>query len=759
MDSDNDPVPPSLSTVRPQGPHPGRRSLLPANVFGPQHVLPSYPSSTLQYYYPFPHHAANYVHISAPMPTSHSHPPLSGDFVPLPLPSASQSHIPSLRRTPSVSPIQNIHTQPFAPSPVFDQQNSNHPADFQRIQTFSPVTVAQPQPLPFYAAPQPVPLPPDPIPLPPNPIPATYAHLQHPHLAPIVPHATTLQTSYITSSLPSTKDIPILSGKHDWGPWHSAVHALIMNANLLGHIADDPLPGAIFDPGLWPMYPPTVHQTSTPAQLQSFTEWWSRDGLASHILTSHLSSSILGSLPIANEHLGHRRSARTVYITLRHHFGAGDYSTVMVIEARLRQLRCLPTHRGVCVTDFITTWRISINQMKAAGFLPGTRQLLSIFVDGLPNHTVAFINLYNDIISSLNEPLEQSLPNIHYLFDRTTHIENSIQRNRILHPTLCRPPQTQHNVSTISTSTIISPMLVSTSTTVPPAPVPNSQGLHADRQSTSLLCSNCGRPGHTVPTCFQPGGGMEGCRDEYLASRQPKPIAHIAEVEENLIDVEEDTTTVEENALNNEFAAMLINISNEIQFSTYVLASFPDISSTYPFAFSSITLLHNSALDSACTNHIFRDRNLFHTYNVDSVVPVKTANCSFLTTLGIGDIKIRLIIGNRTIVWMLTNCLHAPSVPINLISVGALQEHRMSVTFSFNKTTISFPNDHQHLSGLLFDAHVAHQLSLLKLDFIPPPTLPVALQLFPIVQPSPEIWLVFEGPAHATGKKPEPSRT
>ena len=41
-------------------------------------------------------------------------------------------------------------------------------------------------------------------------------------------------------------------GKHDWGPWNSAVRTLITNANLLGHIADDPLSGMIFDPGLWP---------------------------------------------------------------------------------------------------------------------------------------------------------------------------------------------------------------------------------------------------------------------------------------------------------------------------------------------------------------------------------------------------------------------------------------------------------------------------------------------------------------------------
>lgn len=73
---------------------------------------------------------------------------------------------------------------------------------------------------------------------------------------------------------------------------------LIMNANLLGHIADNPYPGATYDPGLWPTYPPIVHQGSSSAQLQAFTDWWSRDGIASHILTSRLSPSVLGCLPL-----------------------------------------------------------------------------------------------------------------------------------------------------------------------------------------------------------------------------------------------------------------------------------------------------------------------------------------------------------------------------------------------------------------------------------------------------------------------------
>ena len=98
----------------------------------------------------------------------------------------------------------------------------------------------------------------------------------------------------------------------------------------------------------------------------------------------------------------------------------------MIIEAHLRQLKCLPTRGGVHVSEFITTWHVSVNQMEAAGFLPSARQLLTIFADGLPNNTVAFVNLYDNILSSLNEPNEQLLPSIHLLFDRTTHIDNNI---------------------------------------------------------------------------------------------------------------------------------------------------------------------------------------------------------------------------------------------------------------------------------------------------------------------------------------------
>ena len=290
-------------------------------------------------------------------------------------------------------------------------------------------------------------------------------------------------------------------------------------------------------------------------------------------------------------------------------------------------------------------WFIT-NQMEAAGFLLGPCQLLSIFTDGLPHNTVAFINLYDNIISWLNKPNEQLLPS-NFLFDHTVNIENNIQCNCIMKPdTHCPVPGTMPTASPVQPTQPISPT----------TPLTVTSNTHGTRLST--CCSNCSCDGHMDLTCFQPGGTMEGRRDEYLATRIPKPIAHITEVEESQLDSEEGII-VEETTLTTEFAAMSLSTTNDISFSTYALSSFTEIMTEQSLALSSISQAYNSALDSACTNHIFHDHNLFHMYDVAGTMSVKTANCGFLATLAIGDEKlgsqlgIRLLSGHSAIVYML----------------------------------------------------------------------------------------------------------
>ena len=119
-------APSSPPTVRAQALHSGCRSMPPANVIGSHHVLPLYPSSTLQYYYPLPHDQANYAHISL---SSQPFPPHPSDMVNtahIPLPSASQSHVPSLRCTPSVPIDVNRDNQCTLHSAFSDQCLHNH---------------------------------------------------------------------------------------------------------------------------------------------------------------------------------------------------------------------------------------------------------------------------------------------------------------------------------------------------------------------------------------------------------------------------------------------------------------------------------------------------------------------------------------------------------------------------------------------------------------------------------------------------------
>ena len=125
MDSNNE-IPSSSFIDCNQAPHSGCCSLLPTNAIGPQHVLPLYPSSTLHYYYPSPHHAPNYAHISSPLQTFRPLLPVLNTYGQMPLPSVSQLHIPSLRHMPSIPSLQNIFTQHVLTSPLLDQRNNDN---------------------------------------------------------------------------------------------------------------------------------------------------------------------------------------------------------------------------------------------------------------------------------------------------------------------------------------------------------------------------------------------------------------------------------------------------------------------------------------------------------------------------------------------------------------------------------------------------------------------------------------------------------
>lgn len=77
----------------------------------------------------------------------------------------------------------------------------------------------------------------------------------------------------------------------------------------------------------------------------------------------------------------------------------------------------------------------------------------------------------------------------------------------------------------------VSPNNPTTATQTPSGVQPTSQQMSKSSRS-SLLCSNCGLPGHIVDTCFKVGGGLEGKREQYMAScnRVQAHLAYLADI-------------------------------------------------------------------------------------------------------------------------------------------------------------------------------------------------------------------------------------
>jgi hypothetical protein len=570
-----------------------------------------------------------------------------------------------------------------------------------------------------------------------HPLPVDNVHQNHhiqnhfPSLPFQAPH---FPSSKKPPTLPSTKDIPKLATKGDWGTWNTAITTLITNQQVFGHISDGLAPGARYDPTFVPSFPPAIYPHSSQADVDDFTHWWSMDGIASHVLCSTIEASILNSLPIPNVRLGERRTARDIYTFLRHHYGCGDYNSVANIELKLRSLSCGVGTGYVTVQEYITAYRLYTNEMDSAGYPMPPRQLLQLFADGLPNNAV-FANLRQSIYISLNEPDDMRLVPMEDIYGRARVIDDITHRLRL------------------SRRTDAKPRLPNLPSTVPP-PI---------EQKPKPVCGNCGGV-HLTKNCFQAGGAMEGKRDEVLAAkalRVPQAHAAVAEITDTSPDLDNNDFEITD-LTSTKLAAMCITrplSAESISYSSYAMSTIirpSDFESTLitPAYLVSSKIMHNSVLDSACTQHIIRNKSLFWSYDPAGAKSVGTANCGTLQTLAAGDVKLRLTIDDGDgapihVNWTLRNCLHAPDCPINLISVGTLTEARMNVNFAPDSiTTLTFPNDSNklgRLAGKSFPAKVINKLSFLDCNFVYPSSNPTIepIYAFPVFPPTvlnSELW-------------------
>ena len=588
---------------------------------------------------------------------------------------------------------QPAHHQPVYPQPVYHQPAPAFPL-LQNQPIYNP-----PAP-PLYHNP--------PLPMPPPPSP------------PSSPISSTSKT------LPTVTHIPILHTKLDFFAWDEAVNSLIRANGLLGHILD---PSAYVDPtrpDLAPSPFPVLTMTSSAREIEASNKWWAKDNIAQHILISRLGPTPRGLLPTANVIT---RTALSIYKLLHQHYGTSNFADFTELFISL--------HNSVCsagrVQDFVSKWRIGLSKLQSAHFVFSIKICVSLFVRGLPS-IPAFNSLRADlprrIAAIIDEhdfgafiELTETVLELDTIFRSNTQSQN-------------RPPRVPN--APASSSTPLPPL---------PSTVPESSSRASKKEQ---ICNNCKSRGlravgHTDGTCFQPGGGMEGRREEYL-SNKGRIHAMLAECLENALLSPEPPALPPDSFLpsdspifspasdNEVFVPPIAHLSvasyipnSDVREDVYTQSDFkllPRLAfATVDFtsaALVSLTNLYNALLDSGCTHHIIRDRALFRNYTQQSV-SVGTANCGSLEALGTGDVEFRYITGERQVIFTLRGCLYAPLAPINLLSVGALAERGMSCLFSPGGITkISYSEDHPRLPGFSISATVVNRLSFLNLTFIPP---------------------------------------
>ena len=622
--------------------------------------------------------------------------PISPVTAPLPQPPPPPPRIhprnvfpPQQQYDPAYIRYPQMHNPPSAFNHL-PQTTYNPPPAFNQFPPVQPVYQHQPQPVQYFNQ-----IPPD-----------------------------TLHTPSSSKALPTVTHIQPLTSKADFFVWDDGVTTLIRAYNLLGHILE---PSAYVDPNrpdLAPTPAPVLSIMSSPQDIEASNRWWADDNIAQHILLSRLGTIPRGLLPASNIVT---RTALSIYTILRQQYGMSNFADCTELLNSLHNSTCTAGR----VQEYVSKWRVGLSKLQSARFSFNIKICVSLFVRGLPP-----IPAFNTLRADLSRRIaaitnDQDFGAFISLTDTVLELDvvfkPATQSNGIRAPR--QPPALPPATSPLSTSSLTAP---------DPSSIPKKE----------QTCSNCKSRGlrfvgHTDATCFHPGGGIEGRREEYFSNKS-RIHAMFAECLENAFLLSEpplppdpypppDSPTIS-SALDSELLLPPIaNLSvasfvpnTDLREDVYTRSDFKmfphmamatvDFNST---ALLSLLTTYNALLDSGCTHHIVRDRTLFRNYN-EKAVSVGTANCGSLEALGTGDVEFRHPFGERYVIFTLRGCLYAPSAPINLLSVGALAEKGMSCLFSpGGLTKVFFPKDHPRLPDFSFSATVINRLSFLRLVFLP----------------------------------------
>jgi len=231
--------------------------------------------------------------------------------------------------------------------------------------------------------------------------------------------------------------------------------------------------------------------------------------------------------------------------------------------------------------------------------------------------------------------------------------------------------------------------------------------------------------------CWEPGDGDVGGQERYLAAHPHLcPRAHVTmtEVEPSnstpLADTSvEHASLVPSDADDESDLREWYHTCNQTHLTSDMLPYLAFLHNTDSVILVLFATHYNAILNSGCMTHIVKYRAYFWTYHTSAVTTVSTANCGTLLTLARGEVCFRITAGGTQQTIYLRDCLYAPDVPINLLSVGSMQEKHVKTIFNYGMTIIHLPFHSLRDKGGVIDTAIIHCLSFLKYEFIAPPLL------------------------------------
>lgn len=540
--------------------------------------------------------------------------------------------------------------------------------------------------------------------------------------------------------------IPELTGPDTYFAWKREVTYALGIEDQWCHVTDtvdpdDVLGCASFKPI------PADPCLPTAAESKAIREWLINDLKAKSIITRHLSMTVQ---QLISTH--HSVTARDAWSILSSHFRRVDMGSQHVVRQSLYALQmkdaadasnyvgqhCVLRERllrmGVVYTDAEAVFQL-LHGLPKTGTWPQFKALITLT---LPMHTLTSVSSFGSAsvtAGSLCAPSSSTspLPSAS-AFDACVACI-SAEAARLIDENILAggaPGSEYANAATTQPSST--------------GAVNSITGLRKHRHNPDgVFCTTvgCNKGDHDHAHCYAKGGGMAG-QAPWMKGKDKEKKTETATAA--VIPPPAPAATAPPATTITAFAGTLNAADSFLaDLSCASIVEEPDVDTTVLSCI--VAAGFNTILDSGTTTTLIQDRSYFWSYSTADAVTVRTANHGSLGTSGRGDCVALLTIGGNRHRVRLSNCLHAPSAMLNLLSVGWMLSKGWDCVFRASPPRCELVYRGTELGAI----PMANNLCYVNLEFLPAPqscpsvmlTLPPSppdLSAFTHVTPTLDLW-------------------